>query len=264
MVDRIVPATTEADRASVARHLGLADAWPVATEPFFQWVIEDRFPEGRPGWERAGVEFVGDVAPYEHMKLRLLNGAHSLMAACGLVLGLRHVSDAAADPEIRALVTAYWAEVVGTLPPGLDTPGYTARLRRRFDNPVLYHRLSQIAADGSQKLPPRFIAPMVERLAEGAPVPVLTFAIAAWIRSTEGCAEDGQPIPVEDPRLDAWSARPGPDVPAPAAIARWLSYRPLFPEALACAPEVAEALAADLEAIRANGLRVAARRVLAR
>lgn len=264
MVDRIVPATTEADRASVAHHLGLADAWPVVTEPFFQWVIEDRFPQGRPGWERAGVEFVDDVAPYEHMKLRLLNGAHTLMAACGRVLGRQYVSDAAADPDIRALVGAYWAEVAQTLPAGLDTPAYTARLLRRFDNPALHHRLAQIAADGSQKLPPRFIVPLVERRAQRAPVPVLLFAIAAWIRSTEGRDEGGRLLPIDDPRLDAWTARPGPDVPAPAAIAGWLDYRPLFPEALAKTPDIADALAAHLAAIRAEGLRTALRRVVAR
>ena len=103
MVDRIVPATTDDDRARIAKALGVRDAWPVVTEPFTQWVIEDRFPQGRPAWEKAGAEFVADVEPYEHMKLRLLNGSHSTLAYLGYLAGYETVSDAMARSGLRAI-----------------------------------------------------------------------------------------------------------------------------------------------------------------
>ena len=103
MVDRIVPATTDADRARVSAALGVEDAWPVMTEPFRQWVIEDDFPQGRPDWERFGVEMVRDVRPFEEMKLRLLNGAHSSIAYLGLLAGHDTVAKSFGDPAIRRL-----------------------------------------------------------------------------------------------------------------------------------------------------------------
>ena len=103
MVDRIVPATTDEDRARIEKALGFRDAWPVVTEPFTQWVIEDRFPQGRPAWEKAGAEFVADVEPYEQMKLRLLNGSHSTLAYLGYLAGYETVSDAMADPAFERL-----------------------------------------------------------------------------------------------------------------------------------------------------------------
>ncbi|TIV91601.1 MAG: mannitol dehydrogenase family protein, partial [Mesorhizobium sp.] len=112
MVDRIVPATTDADRARIGQQLGVEDAWPVMTEPFRQWVIEDRFPAGRPAWERFGVTMVEDVGPFEDMKLRLLNGAHSGIAYLGLLSGHATVDRAFADPSIRQFVDRLWAEAI--------------------------------------------------------------------------------------------------------------------------------------------------------
>lgn len=187
MVDRIVPATTGADRARVSETLGVEDAWPVMTEPFRQWVIEDDFPAGRPGWEKFGVEMVRDVRPFEEMKLRLLNGAHSSIAYLGLLTGHDTVAKSFGDPAIRGFVRALWAEAAPTLPrdAGLDPESYVAALTERFDNTALQHRTAQIANDGSQKLPQRIVGTALDRLAAGAGVDHLMLTVAAWIRAAE-------------------------------------------------------------------------------
>ena len=167
MVDRIVPATTDDDRARISGALGVTDAWPVTTEPFLQWVIEDHFPSGRPNWERFGVEMVPDVAPFEDMKLRLLNGAHSSIAYLGLLTGRATVSEAFGDRAIRSFVRRLWDEAIPSLPndAGLKPDAYVGELTKRFDNPALKHRTFQIANDGSQKLPQRIVSTALERAA---------------------------------------------------------------------------------------------------
>jgi fructuronate reductase len=194
MVDRIVPATTDADRARIAGELGIEDAWPVMTEPFRQWVVEDNFPAGRPAWQKFGVTMVRDVGPFEDMKLRLLNGAHSAIAYLGLLSGHATVDRAFADPAIRQFVDALWAEAIPTLPEdaGLDTRTYTAQLAERFSNTALAHRTAQIANDGSQKLPQRIIASAVECLEAGTEFVHLTLVVAAWIAA---CAARGKTLP---------------------------------------------------------------------
>jgi fructuronate reductase len=185
MVDRIVPATTDADRARMAERLGLEDAWPVYTEPFMQWVVEDHFTAGRPRWEDHGAEMVSDVRPYEEMKLRMLNGAHSGMAYLGLLAGRETVADAFTDPQIGGFVHRLWAEAAETLSPLLDTDAYRAALGRRFANTAIRHRCAQIALDGSQKLPQRVVATARDRLAEGRRVDALMLVPAAWIAACE-------------------------------------------------------------------------------
>ncbi|TPI45599.1 mannitol dehydrogenase family protein [Mesorhizobium sp. B2-9-1] len=194
MVDRIVPATTDADRARIAGELGIDDAWPVMTEPFRQWVIEDRFPAGRPAWEKFGVTMVEDVGPFEDMKLRLLNGAHSGIAYLGLLSGHATVDRAFADPAIRQFVDRLWAEAIPTLPQdaGLDTSAYTAELAARFSNTALAHRTAQIANDGSQKLPQRIVASALARLEAGSLPEHLSLVVAAWIAA---CAARGSSLP---------------------------------------------------------------------
>ena len=187
MVDRIVPATTDADRTRIADALGARDAWPVMTEPFRQWVVEDRFPQGRPAWERFGVTMVEDVRPFEDMKLRLLNGAHSAIACLGLLGDHATVDRAFADPAIRMFVDRLWAEAIPTLPQdaGLDTASYTVELAARFSNTALAHRTAQIANDGSQKLPQRIVSSALERLNAGLAAEHLSLVIAAWIAACE-------------------------------------------------------------------------------
>jgi fructuronate reductase len=221
MVDRIVPATTDADRAMVAERLGMVDAWPVVTEPFLQWVVEDSFPTGRPTLERGGAELVSDVEPFEHMKLRLLNGAHTTLAAAGRLAGRATVAEAIADPALRHFIEEYWREAIPTLRPGAGDPyGYTRRLLARFSNGALPHRTQQIATDGSQKLPQRVLAPLRERLSAGQPSPAMIFAVAAWIRSCGGLDDSGRPIPFSDPLLEAWAERPGQHGTPPAQVVR--------------------------------------------
>jgi len=194
MVDRIVPATTDADRARVSEKLGVEDAWPVMTEPFTQWVVEDDFPSGRPDWERFGVEMVLDVTPFEDMKLRLLNGSHSAIAYLGLLSGHATVDRAFSDPVIRRFVDGLWAEAIPTLPKdaGLDPQNYIRRLAERYANTALAHQTKQIAMDGSQKLPQRIIASAVSRLAVGGDADHLSLVIAAWILA---CAARGNSLP---------------------------------------------------------------------
>lgn len=216
MVDRIVPATTDADRATVAARLGFEDAWPVMTEPFTQWVIEDRFGQGRPRLEDSGAELVSDVAPYELMKLRLLNGSHSTLSYLGYLAGYETVSDVMADRAFAELVRGLMDDEVTptlTVPPGADLSGYKRSLIERFANPALKHRTWQIAMDGSQKLPQRLLGTIRDRLGAGAPIPRLALGVAAWMRYVTGKDEKGRAIDVRDPmsaRLRAIADEAGP------------------------------------------------------
>jgi fructuronate reductase len=201
MVDRIVPATTDADIGSLARRLGVEDRAMVKAEPYLQWVIEDRFCGPRPDFERLGVQITANVAPWEEAKLRLLNGAHSAMAYIGGLEGLSFVHEFVAGPEGRSFVEALWDESETTLspPPELDVARYRNALMKRFANPAIQHRLVQIATDGSQKIPQRLIAPVVARLASGQPVEMLALAIAAWMRWQSGSDHAGSRFSVDDP-----------------------------------------------------------------
>jgi fructuronate reductase len=201
MIDRIVPATTDADRAEVADLLGLEDAWPVVAEPFLQWVIEDRFVGARPRLELGGAEFVGDVAPYERMKLRMLNGSHSTMAYLGYLSGYEFIAQVIAAPAFRRFVAnAFADEIAPTLGmPKAQTDAYAAKLLERYSNTALRHRTYQIAMDGSQKLPQRLLGTIADRLAAGAPFERLALGVAAWMIYARGVDEKGQPIAVQDP-----------------------------------------------------------------
>jgi fructuronate reductase len=203
MVDRIVPATTEADIALAAELTGLDDAAPVVHEPFRQWVIEDRFVDGaRPAWEQVGAELVADVAPFEAMKLRLLNGSHSALAYLGFLGGHETIGDCVADPVYRRFVQELWAEEiipVTATPAGADLHAYAAALLARYDNPAIRHRTAQIAMDGSQKLPQRLLGTIRDRLARGLPIRRLALTVAAWMFYVGGRDEQGQPFEVRDP-----------------------------------------------------------------
>lgn len=184
MIDRIVPATTEADRAAVEAGLGARDEGAVVTEAFSQWVIEDDFAGPRPRWEKVGAELVADVAPYETAKLRMLNGAHSALAYIGLVRGHECVQQAIADPAIRPLIDRLMREEAAPTidaAPGQDLAAYSDALLGRFANPALHHRLIQIAMDGSQKIPQRWLETLAWHQKRGARCPALEAAIAAWI-----------------------------------------------------------------------------------
>ena len=261
MVDRIVPATTDADRDMVAARLGMRDACPVMAEPFFQWVIEDRFPTGRPEWERAGVVFANGIAPYEAMKLRLLNGAHTAIAAMGRISGHATVAGAFGNPVIRAFIAAYWAEVGPTIVSGTDVAGYTARLLTRFDNTALHHKTAQIATDGSLKVPQRIVAPLRDLIAMGRPTPMLCFALAAWIRSCQGMDEAGGAMPPSDPQLQGWPGLPAAGVPVVDTVRAYLGLSSVF--GLGLGAYLAPALETALADIRNFGVLPAAQMRLA-
>ena len=182
MVDRIAPATNDAARARIAERLGLVDAWPVITEPFTQWVIEDCVKGPRPALDASGVEWSTDVGIHEVMKLRLLNGAHSVMAYAGRLAGHQTVDRAFADPVIRGFVDAYWRQaIIPELPPAAQAraPAYCNELRTRFANPTIGHRLAQIAMDGSMKIPLRWFG--ADRRI-GSRTEEISRALACWIR----------------------------------------------------------------------------------
>lgn len=206
MVDRIVPATTAADRDQVARDIGVRDEATISTEPFRQWVIEDTFAGPRPRWEVGGAQFVHDVAPFEAAKLRMLNGAHSALAYLGLARGHTLVHEAIADPDLRALVEQLMLrEAAPSLNPvaGLDLAAYAGALISRFDNAALQHRLGQVAMDGSQKIPQRWLETLAIQNKKGQDCPALLQALAAWIVFLRADVEKfGDPMAA--PLMELW------------------------------------------------------------
>ena len=206
MVDRIVPAATEEDIAGTLELTGRADPAPVFHEPFRQWVIEADFAGvRRPPLDRVGAMFVKDVRPYEDMKLRLLNGTHSAIAYLGVLAGKRTVFEAVEDSAFRSFVGRLWSqELVPSLadPPAIDLEHYTRELMGRYRNPAIAHATSQIAMDGSQKLPQRILAPIADNLASGRRIAGLSLVVAAWIRFLSGRTDRGGIIEIRDPLGD--------------------------------------------------------------
>lgn len=201
MVDRIVPATTDADIAEVAGLTGLEDAAPVIGEPFRQWAIQDVFAAGRPAWEKVGAQMVSEVAPFEFMKLRMLNGAHSSLAYLGYLAGHETVAEASGDPVLARFLQGLWAEIIPTVPApqGVVLADYADALLARFRNPAIRHRTWQIAMDGSQKLPQRLLGTIRDRLKAGGGIDHLALGVAAWMRYVSGTDEKGAVIDVRDP-----------------------------------------------------------------
>ncbi len=203
MVDRITPQTTAADIAYVAERFGVEDRWPVVTEPFRQWVIEDTFCNGRPAWERVGGEMVADVEPYELMKMRLLNGSHLAMAYLGALAGYRYVHEVMADPLFRDFTAAFMEEVTPVVPviPGTSVMEYKATLMRRFSNPTINDQVTRICSEGSAKLP-KWLLPSIVELAETRrPIGLTSFVVASWIFYLgRGVDERAEPLEIVDAR----------------------------------------------------------------
>ena len=201
MVDRIVPATEPEDLTAFSQEFGIEDHALVKTESFSQWVIEDQFSGLRPPLEKVGVQFTSDIAPWEKAKLRMLNSAHSVLAYIGYLMGYKYVHEAISDTSIRSLVDAVWDEAQSTLTPinGLDPDFYRAELLTRFSNRALRHQTYQIAMDGSQKIPQRFLESIIDRSDRGQGSPALCFVTACWIRWLAGIDENGAEYLVQDP-----------------------------------------------------------------
>lgn len=202
MVDRIVPATTDSQRDAVETLLGARDEGLVVAEPFLQWVIEDRFAGPRPAWEQGGATFTDDVAPYERAKLRLLNGAHSLLAYAGSLAGYTTIAEAVADPALAAQARALQADAIATLdaPDGVDLSAYAEELLERFANPATGHTTRQVAMDGTQKIPFRWGGTLADRLAAGELPQGVVAALAAWAAFVVAEVRAGRAV--DDPRAE--------------------------------------------------------------
>ena len=199
MVDRITPVTAPEDTAMLAERYGVADRWPVFAETFMQWVIEDRFIAGRPAWEEVGAQFVADVAPYEFMKLRLLNASHLAVSGLGRLAGYVTIDEAMADPAMARYMAALMDHETGpTLPaiPGIDLARYKATLIERFANPAIKDTVERVNTDAPLNI---LVDPIRDRLRAGAPVELLGLALAAWLRRVRGEDETGGPIDVRHP-----------------------------------------------------------------
>lgn len=202
MVDRITPATTDADVARLAAQEGYHDPGCVMHEAFRQWVIEDNFVDGRPAWEAAGAQLVASVDAHELMKLRCLNGTHSTLAYLGYFAGYETISECVGDPVFADLCARLWRDEITPVvaqPDGEDLDAYCASLLNRYRDPSIRHRTWQIAMDGSQKLPQRLLGTIRDNLAKGHVPEGLCLAVAGWMRYVGGVDEAGEPIDVRDP-----------------------------------------------------------------
>lgn len=264
MVDRITPATSEANREVLRTEYGVEDRWPVFCEDFRQWVIEDSFRAGRPAWDSVGAQFVPDVYPYELMKIRLLNGTHSALSYIAYLLGYRDVDAAVTDADLQAFIRRYMREIASTLQPvpGVNVSQYQETLVRRFSNPAIKDQVTRLAMEGSQKIANSIAPPVSELLEGGHPASHAAFAVAAWIRFCRGTDEAGEAIDIDDPLAETLSDAAG------AAVARedpqpFLSLTEVFGRAISAHGGFRTAVAVQLAEIRARGMREALRRFLA-
>ncbi|PRY51169.1 fructuronate reductase/mannitol 2-dehydrogenase [Geodermatophilus tzadiensis] len=254
MVDRITPQTTPEERAAVAERHGVDDRWPVVTEPFSQWVIEDTFCHGRPPLDRVGVRFVRDVTEHELMKTRLLNATHSALGYLGTLAGHERIDELVADPVFAGYATVLMDDEVTPLipcPEGIDLDEYKATLMQRFANPAIADRLSRLCRRGSTKLPHHLLPSLRQALAEGRPHALLTLAVAGWVRYLQRADDLGRPLPVEDDR--------GPTLQA-LALAGGTDPRPLLSDTsvfgdLGTVPGFADELEGVLRRMARDGLR---------
>lgn len=257
MVDRITPVTTDAHREMVRREFGVDDAWPVICEPFRQWILEDRFAAGRPAWERVGAQLTDDVAPYEKMKIRLLNASHQVMTHIGLLLGHASTDEAMADPDIRQLVRETMdIEVTPLLAavPGIDLEEYKATLMVRFANPAIRDTLARNAVDTSVRIPGFVLPSIAERLDRGGPIDRLCFTVACWFRRLAGTGEQGSGEEIVDRRADELRrlARLGGPDPGPL-----FGLKDVFGDRLVASTEFRDGVAHALRDLYENGARAA-------
>ncbi|MGL3148940.1 mannitol dehydrogenase family protein [Microbacterium sp. A82] len=261
MVDRITPVTSPADIVELYDRFGVDDAWPVVAEPWEQWVLEDRFPTGRPRYEDVGVQMVDDVIPYELMKLRLLNCTHQAMCYFGHLFGYTYAHEAVADPAIRRLLVDYMdQEATPTLPPvpGVDLTAYKASLIQRYANPDVRDTLARLCADSSDRIPTWLVPVIREQLAAGGDVRRCAAIVASWARYAEGVDENGAPIDVVDQTRERVMAAARRDRTRPGAF---LEEREFFGDLA----DDARFVAAYVEAvglIRDLGAREALRRIV--
>lgn len=258
MVDRITPASTDTTRADAMMLTGFDDHAAVETEPFSQWIIEEHFAAGRPDWDVGGALFTATVEPYEKMKLRMLNGAHSMLAYSGFLAGYNYVRETVGDTDLATLIRRHMREAASTLDPvpGIDLQTYANELLGRFANPAIAHRTYQIAMDGTQKLPQRLLEPATIALRRGFRLDTYAFAVAAWLRYCVGMDETGKTYDLRDPReaeIAALIGSAGRD--AGSIVDRMFALPGLMPQELSHAPEWHSAVKTRLETMLARSMR---------
>ena len=253
MVDRITPATTEEERNLVEERFDIRDGWPVITEPFRQWVVEDRFCNGRPPLERAGAMMTDHVEPFEEMKMRLLNGSHFAMAYLGAMLDFEFVHECLENGPMRRFIVAYMNAVSPAVPavPGVDLEAYKATLLERFSNPTIRDQIVRICAGGSSKLP-KFVLPVFPILvARGCDTRMVALVVASWLHYFRGKDDNGRPISVADPYvtelapiIEAASSDPRPA----------LAIRNIFGDELPANQRFVTEVSAAMESLRVQGV----------
>ena len=261
MVDRIVPASSDSDILHLEQATGYRDRAAVFTEPFSQWVIENNFAGPVPAWNRVGAEYVDDVAPFETMKLRMLNAAHSAIAYIGVLAGYPTVDTLMAVPALHRFVESLMRDEAAptlALPAGYDLRDYRQRLLQRFANTALQHRCQQIAMDGSQKNPNRLLPILRWQLEHDGPIACTTAALAAWLRYTQGVDEAGNQYQVDDPMAAQFTAlfetrgRKAKDY-----LPGFRSMNSLFPQDIASSDRAFNAIAEWLERFESQGVAAA-------
>ncbi|WP_263383466.1 mannitol dehydrogenase family protein [Granulicella arctica] len=263
MVDRITPATTPADIEWVGSRFGIDDAWPVVTEPFLQWVIEDTFSNGRPQWERVGAQFTTDVASYEIMKMRLLNGSHLAMAYLGALAGYTYVQDIMADPLFVTFIERFMEEVTPVVPiiPNTSISGYKKSLIERFSNPTINDQVTRICSEGSAKIPKWLLPSIQELLDRDLSVDLLSLVVASWIfYFGEGVDQSGKPLDIVDVRADELTriAQPAGTNPLPM-----LAVQSIFGERLFANETFRQKTAEALRMLSNEGVTATIKRYLA-
>jgi mannitol 2-dehydrogenase len=262
MVDRITPVTRRADRELCASRFGYDDRALVVCEPFRQWIIEDVFATARPPLERVGVEFTTSVAPYERMKLRLLNGGHSLLGYLGHLAGFTFVHDVARDADFARLLAGYMADemtpLLGPLP-GVDLAAYRRSLSERFANVALGDRVSRICMNGSAKVPKFLLCSLREQLARGLTAPRTVLAVAAFCRYLTGIDEHGRPYDLDDPLAAELRDRARAGGKDPRAL---LGCRAVFGDDLPASEHFVASLGHTLASLYERGARATVRACL--
>jgi mannitol 2-dehydrogenase len=262
MVDRITPATTDRERTMLAKEFGVEDSWPVFCEPFMQWVLEDKFTDGRPALEKVGVQFVDDVSPFELMKIRILNGGHAAIAYPSGLLDIHFVHEGMQEPLVSGFLNKVEQdEIIPTVPPvpGTTLQDYFALVARRFSNPTIGDTIRRLCLDGSNRQPKFIIPTIADRLKAGKGIEGLALESAMWCRYCFGTTDSGAVIEPNDPNWERMTATAKAAKGDPSA---WLGMCDIY-GGVGKSAVFAEAFSRYLKALWKDGTRATVQRYLA-
>jgi len=253
MVDRITPGTTPERIQWFKETYGVEDGWPVICEPFSQWVLEDKFCNGRPPWEEVGVQFTGDVTPYELMKIRLLNASHSAMAYLGILAGYRFTNQVMEDPLFVSFIRDFMdldvTPGLGVIA-GVDLDSYKQTLIERFSNPQISDQLQRLCLDGSSKIP-KFVLPTIEKMLDDErPLQRVALILASWAHYLRGRDDNGETYAIQDPLAERLQSAVSD---RPQASAKFLSQSDIFGQKLSASTEFVQAFEQALANIENKG-----------